>query len=134
MPEGYSIITCQNITESGVRDFIQDCGGFDTDQKYQVGRLSIDDEHIWIYYSSDPNEEYDDTVIELIERALPTKPKAKIIIEIGDGDYTEALAANFACKFATKWQSVIYESVKGRLYSRDEVCALSNARIGIPQG
>lgn len=133
MSEGYSIITCQNVSETAVRDFIGECGGFDTDKDYQVGRLSIGDEHIWIYYSSNPNEEYEAETIRLIERSLPTKPKAKIIIEIGDGNNTEKLAAIFACKFLTKWESVVYESVSDKLLTRNEICGLSEFGVGIVQ-
>ena len=134
MPEQFSIITAEPVSDREVRDFIRDIGGFDTEMSDQVGRISDQGNHVWVHYAEDPYAEYEGDAVKLIKAALsPNQAFAEIAVDMGYGETTEVLAAEFACKFMMRWKSIVFDPINDQIFTPEQVCALSRQGLRIPQ-
>jgi hypothetical protein len=118
--EPIAILACAKITKEKFIDFLVSLNvSITPDQKYE-GRISKNNQHVWLYYS----EEELDSIIEaegdLFVKILGRHPQTCIIAEIGSAEGSEQLILPFLKSFAQHWSCAISD-LTGNVYSISEI-------------
>ncbi|GAB4178594.1 MAG: hypothetical protein Fur006_11180 [Coleofasciculaceae cyanobacterium] len=129
MPEPISLISSANIHPEEFSSFLQHSGALLHPDAVYDGRISRENNHIWIVLDNSELKNFDADEIELIAQKLADKPKTHILLDISTTPNSQQLAIEFACQFAKKWSCIIYESSQ-KIYSVQELMELCQTGQG----
>jgi hypothetical protein len=110
-------------------DFLEQSGAIVTPDDIFAGRISHDDQHIWIGIDSTVIRSLEIDQLEPLERELKGKPKTCIAIEISSTPGSEQIAIDFACFFMERWPNTVGD-LYDRLYSAKQLSELRKANKG----
>ncbi len=129
MPEPLSLISSADIQQEEFITFLQQSGVVLHPDKLYDGRLSEGNLHVWIALDNSELKNFDANEIEVIAHRLGGIPKTHILLDVSKELGSEQIALEFACKFATQWHCVIYDSNQ-QVYSPNQLLKLcQNSQI-----
>jgi hypothetical protein len=130
MSDPLLLFSSTEIKREELIDFLDQSGAIITPDDIFAGRISRDDQHIWIGMDSTEisNLEIEIDELESLERELKYKPKTCIVIEMSSAVVGEQLAIDFACMFMKRWPNTVGDY--DRLYTAQQLSELQKANKG----
>lgn len=123
MPEPISLISSADVKPEEFESFLQQVGAVLHPDNLYDGRLSKGNINVWIALDNSELTNFDVEEIELITKQLDGSPQTHILLDVSKKLGSKQIALEFACKFATRWNCVIYDSNQ-KVYSRQELLEL----------
>jgi hypothetical protein len=107
MPEPISLISSADIHPEEFFSFLQHSEAVLHPDAVYDGRISRENNHIWVVLDNNELKNFEADEIELITQKLEGKPQTHILLDVSQSPDSQQLLLEFCCKFAKKWPCII---------------------------
>jgi hypothetical protein len=130
MPEPISLISSDEILPTEFLNFLQHSGALINPDTIYDGRISRENNHVWIVLDNSEFKNFDSEEIRLITQKLTAKPQTHILLDVSKTPGSQQLALEFVYKFARQWSCVVYDLCQ-KVYSVEELDMINQEKIQI---
>lgn len=132
MPKPFALISSCDIQEQEFFDVLRTTGGVIEDASALAGRISRDEQHVWVSLDHSLLKDYEADEIALISQKLEGKPRSSILLDVSRTAGSEQLAVAFAAACAQRWPCVVY-NLRDKVFTVHELLQLQKMGSGFEE-
>ena len=132
MPKPFALISSCDIQEQEFFDVLRTTGGVIEDASALAGRISRDEQHVWVSLDHSFLKDYEADEVALISQKLEGKPRSSILLDVSRTAGSEQLAVAFAAACAQRWPCVVY-NLRDKVFTAHELLQLQKMGSGFEE-
>jgi hypothetical protein len=132
MPKPFALISSCDIQEQEFFDVLRTTGGVIEDASALAGRISRDEQHVWVSLDHSLLKDYEADEIALISQKLEGKPRSSSLLDVSRTAGSEQLAVAFAAVCVQRWPCVVY-NLRDKVFTAHELLQLQKMGGGFEE-
>lgn len=129
MSDPFAILTAAVVETAEFASFLEEVGGTADPDQLGTGRISQGRRHVWVFLSSQTLAEVLEQFGDALTQALGARPQSCVVLEMSSAPDSEALAIEFAIRFAERWPAVLFDLESQVLNLATSSCFSSKVKV-----